>query len=178
MIIEQEILDLIDKVQSGDEEAGIKLLDIFKPLKLKMLNKYKNKLIDPQDVEQQINLVLYESFIKYDKTLETPVTKYITCYTYLNFWNWWSKEIEYIKNVPERIEWDIEDPENTIDSGNSLDEILSVIDDPMDKDILINYFVKGYTLKEISDEYNISFQAIHKRIKKSLKKIEKFLDVG
>ncbi|WP_099189532.1 RNA polymerase sigma factor [Tepidibacter mesophilus] len=172
----ESIRELVEKAKGKDKEALNQIISRFKGT----IKKFSNQL-GYEEAETDLIIGLIETICKIKSSnLELKNDGAITNYIYNSIKN---KKTElyrkYVKGINESLEINLEIIEDTsnyqVEDKLFIDDLLDLLTE-IQKIILVEKFIKGYSDAEIASKLHISRQAVNTSKNKALKKLKRYLD--
>jgi len=187
------IKENIKIIQSASADKNLKkiaienVLEIMRPLRLSLLNKFVNKGVESDDLLQQIDLIMIESLYDYDETKDKSALRHIVYRAKNGIWNYYRKEMNYFDDKKKTLSINFAEYDKSDDKVYKLDKNLSVpfnedmvidkimIDEelskltPHQKEILLLHFINDMKQNDIAEVLNIHQSNVSRAKKRAIK---------
>lgn len=173
-----ELYIVVKNCQNKNKDSILKMIERFNPL----IKKYSRKLnYDGADTDLIISLIETINSLPLSKSNIIKEDKYIVGYissSIKNKYIYLSKKYSKIYEKETKLNLDISNDE----TSRSMEEFI-LIEMLLDKlptlqrNIIIQKFIKGYTDAEIANQLNISRQAVNRAKNRGLKNLKEYLNL-
>ena len=180
-LLRQQVL----AAKNGDKEAKEIILRKFTPLLIKNIIKYFGKNQDFYDLLQEGRVVILQSIRDFDENLGVPFPGYVKRQIFYHYINERKKIREYLILDQPLNDGGFCLMDRLIKEERRLEEdYLSKVEKellyiglekltPKQKEIILDYYFKGKTLKSIAEKKGLSYQSIIKLKARALKRLQK-----
>lgn len=167
----------------NDETAFDELVCEFSPLKYSLIFKYVGYLVDYDDLEQEIDIAIYNACVEYDESYDYPISfiEHRVKQAVLKFLRKVDRENRLIDPVSSGMdieeyedflgenEYCVQDIDEKVLEGWTYEYLVHNLTDK--QRVVVDLLFKGYTQEDIAEFMGISRQAVGKHLVLARKKI-------
>ncbi|SHK61564.1 RNA polymerase sigma factor [Tepidibacter formicigenes] len=173
--MKKSFFEIIEKAKDGDKEAFIEIINKFEPTLKKFSRELNYELAETDLIIALIEIV---KGIK-SSNFKTKNDGVVVNYIYNSMKN---RKVDlfrkYVKGVKEEMEINLDVIENEanyqIEDGVFVKDLLNMLTD-IQKIVIVEKFIKGYSDAEIATKLHISRQAVNKAKNKAIKRLKEYL---